>query len=437
MINRVVFYSSVERNFRSTLLGYLLELQHLENIEIIFLYEQFDSEIFDFLNSKIHFPRIIKFIYVGQYDGNLTSSISQFRKFSKLCSDIITQYLPDIVITSSDFHSIFELFLCRAAKKSNKKIISVACSNSVGEMSRISKWITLYSINTRLNFLPTFIAFGYYTFRKFLAYFVVHYLLPIFSGNLPFYGNSSFLLYRGQSGMRDATYQIVFSEQEKLHFQDSGVPVDKLITIRHPYYSKPIKTIVYNYFRKSFDIDFLILHSAELIGFNNNDLSTISIDQRLDINIMVFKKINEIYPEKFIYIKLHPNVSFNNLEYIKNRYLSEANNILFIDQSVPIESLLISSKIVIDLPRPVSTSIFMNTLFNPNGISISLDLFEEYLGDYYKFNESVEYITNIESFVNFLISYKNNTYHSSFTYGCNQFEYCNMISFMIDKSLIV
>jgi hypothetical protein len=437
MNNRVILYSSVERNFRSTLLGYLLELQHFENIEIIFLHEQLESDLFNFLNNKIHFPRIVEFIFIGQYDRNLTSSINQFREISQLGNYIIIKYLPDIVITSSDFHSIFELFLCRAAKRYNKKIISVACSNSVGEMTKISKWIMLYSVNTKFKYLSTNLGFIFYSLRKYVAHFSVHYIFPFLSGNLPFWGKSSYLLYSGQSGMRDATYQIVYSEQEKLHFQNSGVPVNKLISIRHPYYSDPINTIVKNYFSESLEIDFLILHSAELIGFNNNDLSTISIDKRLDANIKVFNKINIFFPDKFIYIKLHPNVSTHNLDYIKNRYLSAANNLLFIEQSLPIEALLINSKVVIDLPRPVSTAIFMNTLFNPYGISISLDLFEEYLGDSYKFNNSVEYISNIDSFDDFLISYKNKIFKKYNTYGNNQFDYNSLISFLKDKSLIV
>jgi hypothetical protein len=437
MNNKVVFYASVERNFRSTLLGYLVELQNSENIEIVLLHEHIDSDLLDFLKNKKFFPRIVEFVYIGQYDRNLTSNIRQFREISELANEIIIEYLPAIIITSSDFHSIFELFLCRAAKRFNIKIISIACSNSVGEMKKISKWISLYSINTKFKFVSPFLALLFYSFRKYAAHFSVHYIFPFFSGNLPFFGKSSFLLYRGQSGMRDATYQIVFSEQEKLHFQHSGVPSSKLITIRHPYYSDSIKTIIKNHFCESLEIDFLLLHSAELIGFDSNDFSIISIEKRIDANIKIFNKINEYFPDKLIYIKLHPNVSKQNLDYIKNRYLNAAKNLLFINQSIPIEVLLINSKVVIDLPRPVSTSIFMNTLFNPSGISISLDLFEEFLGDYYKFNNSVQYIANIDSFVDFLISYKNQTFKSYFTYGHNQFDYSCFISFIKDKSLIV
>lgn len=437
MINKVVFYSSVERNFRSTMLGYLLELQNSENIEIVLLHEQLDSHLLNFLKNTKHFPRIVEFVYIGQYDSNLTSSIKQFRRISQLAYVIINKYLPTIVITSSDFHSIFELFLCRAAKSCNKKVISIACSNSVSEMKKISKWISLYSINTKFKFLSPFLAFLFYTSRKYVAHFSIHFLYPVFSGNLPFFGKSSFLLYSGQSGMRDATYQIVFSEQEKNHFQQSGVHFSKLITIRHPYYSDSIKAIIKNYFSESLEIDFLILHSAELIGFDNNDFSIISIEKRIDVNIKVFNAINEYFPDKLIYIKLHPNVSKQNLDYIKNRYLNAAKNLIFIDHSVPIEVLLINSKVIIDLPRPVSTSIFMNTLFNPSGISISLDLFKEFLGDYYKNNNSVVYRTNIDSFVDFLISYKNMAFKSDFTYGDNQFDYSSLISFTTDKSLIV
>lgn len=437
MNNKIVFYSSVERNFRSTLLGYLLELQHFENIDIILLHEQLDSDLYDFLNNKIYFPRIVEFIQIDQYDKNLTSNINKFREISKLANQIIINYLPDIVIVSSDFHSIFELFLCRYGKRYNKKIISIACSNSVGEMSKISKWIKLYSLKTKFSSVIPFISLAIYSLRKYVAHFSIHFIFPIFSGNFPLLGKSSYLLYTGQSGMRDATYQIVFSDQEKQNFQKSGVSVDKLYTIRHPYYSDPIKNVIKLFFNGSLDIDFLILHPAELIGFNNDNFSTISIDSRINQNIKVLNKINEFFPDKLIHIKLHPNVSTQNLDYIKNQYSCAAKNLIFIDHSLPIELLLINSKVVIDLPRPVSTSIFMNTIINPSGIAISLDLFEEFLGDYYKFNKSVKYFTNIDSFIDFLISYKNKTFKNEVKYGHNQFDYSSLSSFIKDKTLIV
>ena len=434
----ILLYTSVERNFRSTLLGYLYDLQFLENTKLVVLYEKFCDPILDLLEQKKIFPNVIEKIYVGQYDSSSIMNFTSFRKSNLLAKNIINRYKPNLVIVSSDFHSIFELIICKYSKKSKINIISIACSNSTGKMDLMAKWIELYSINTKYKKFNKNIAKYIFTIRKYISHFIIHYLFPVLTGNLPFIGNSSYLLYKGQSGCRNANFQIVFSEQEKQYFIQSGVQSEKIVIIKHPYSNIFTRNIISNLVQNKNDIDFIILHSAELIGFTNEKLTLINSNERIQINVRILNIIVDIFPFSNIYIKFHPNITLDNLNHLKSRYHSVSNKIVFIEKSIPIEPLLINSKVVIDFPRAVSTSLIMNTIINPNSTSISMNVFNEFQGDYYKNNKSVEYITSLTQFEDVLeklkkISLKKN---NQMNYCDNSFDYDSIINFLINKMLI-
>lgn len=437
MKRKILFYTSVDRNFRSTLLGYLIELQLLENVEIILLCEKFDTPLDSLLDSKSLFPKIVKKVYIGQYDSTSIYSFKNFLKLNKLAKEVVSIYAPSLVITTSDFHSIFELLICRYAKNSNTKVLSIACSTSPGDMKSIANWIRLYTLNTKYFKLYKHLAIVILFFRKHIAHYTVHYIFPVLSGIYPFIGKSSYLLYKGQSGMRNADYQIVFSEQEKNNFIKSGVLKEKIYVIRHPYSNEIAKNVLSSLFRNKLqNIDFLILHPAELIGFKADDFSLIDKEVRVSKNIALLKTIFELFPFSNVCIKLHPNVSSEVYGYVEKNYSSISERIIFIKHSEPIEALLLNSKVVIDFPRPVSTSIFMNCVLNPQKLSISVDIFNEFLGDYYKNNKCVAYINSIKDFNELLVKYKHGNILNQNSYADFEFDYDNINSFIIDKLLI-
>jgi hypothetical protein len=436
-VNNILFYTSNSKNFRSTLLGYLFDLQKCDNIQIILLVENFNNDLNLFLSDKSIFPKIIRIIYVGQYDNGTLFNFLHFKKLHRIVKDAIRDFNPILLIVSSDFHSIFELLICRFAKLNKTKIISIACSNTISDMKTTAEWIRMYTLDVRYKFIPKFISKIIFNSKTWFNHFIVYNLSPLSIGITPFYGYSSYLLMRGQSGMRDADFQLVYSNQEKINFIKSGVNKNIIYNIKHPYFNINEKYPLNNFFNDSkLNIDFLIIHPAELVGYNNSDFSLISQTTRIKINLELLSIINNLFPKSNIYIKLHPDVSKNIYDLLYCEYLRISKNIIFIDPKSPIESYFFNTKVIIDFPRSGSTSIFLSTVFKPNILKISADVFQEFWGDNYKNNKSVKYTNSLNDFKNVLTSYKNREIFSDWNYNMETFDHINILDFLKNKTLI-
>jgi hypothetical protein len=434
---RIIFYTSNDRNFRSTLLGYLYELQKLEDIEIILLTEKLDLSLLNLVSNKLFFPKIINIIPVCQYSSNFIYNPFIFNRFKNLASTICKTYKPNLIFVSSDFHSIFELLLCRFSKLTNAKIISIACSTSISSMNTTANWIRLYTIHTYYKNIYKHIAFSLYYLKMYCSHFLLYFILPILTGIRPFFGNSSYILHTGQSGMRDADFQIVFSNQEKNNFISSGVKSSKITIVRHPYSVLNTRELIKSLYPKNFKvIDFLILYPSELIGFNSNSLTLINENTRIEMNVNLLQCLVDLFPDANICFKFHPDISLDIMNSLQSIYLNISNKIKFLDSTLPIDLLLHNSNVVIDFPRPGSTSVFLCTVLNPDATAISANIFNEYWGANYKFNTSVKYADNFNSYKEILCNIKTKTnlqkdyYHDSF------FDFHNIISFLNYKNLL-
>lgn len=400
MIN-VLFYTSTFRNFRNVLLGHLLDLQSHPKIQIVLLIEKFDNDFTNLLSSKHLFPNIVSIIEVNQYNPESDSLFKEYKRLFKLLANLFKTNKFDFVVGTSDFHSVFELLLFRIAKKNKSYTITISATIS-GNMKNIAKWIDLVNLAQISTKNPKKLKYIFIYCRKFIGHFFYYFVLPISNFHLPFWGKSSFVLNKGQSGMRDAETHLVFSHREKEIFMQNGVNHSKLLVLP-PDFSGNFNEFneKYLFTNNIVSFDFLILLPALDIGFRKDDYSLIDANERLNERLKVIELIIDNFPNSTILIKPHPLIESD--EKIKEIYSSKFFNIQFAQPGIHVDEYINRAKIIIDLPMSQSSTLFLGKFQFPNKTFISLNLHDEFEGDYYKNNShEILYIDNLDIFKNWL-----------------------------------
>lgn len=121
MIKKVLFYTDDLRVFRATHIGHLYEIS--QRYPTILLSEKLDLETERIINDKKLFPKLEKIIPVNQYfwkRQNFLAEVKQNAKLYKLAKEVFQKYRPDVLITPTDIHSLFELYLFRFAKRGGR-----------------------------------------------------------------------------------------------------------------------------------------------------------------------------------------------------------------------------------------------------------------------------------------------------------------------------
>lgn len=409
-IRRILFYTQTPRAFHTTLIGHLYEISQV--YPVMLLSEKLDSVTEKALKNKELFPKLEKIIPVEQFTGKPRNLFSKNIYFYKLAKNVIEQYKPDTVITGDIYP--FELYLSRFAKRINALKVSIQVSNVTdGAITR--KWADL--TNAYLRF-PSSLPLGFRLFlvkcRKYFGHFLYYWILPLIVGEKPFFGKSSYILRKGNSGMRDADYQVVFSKRDYNVYLKDGVPSEKLYILPHPLDRGPREFFNRIYFdkfgkqKKARKAITLMLPAEIEFGFKRSDHSLISRKDREKDWIEIIKLITQIFLEWKIYIKPHPDTE--NLNKIKESLESISDNIEVVNPQEPADKYIEIVDIIIELPLSVSTTLFTASLQCPEKPILSLDFHQELLGDYYKNFEGIEYVDNKEKFINILESIRDNRY---------------------------
>ncbi len=144
---KVLFYPGMTRDFRNTLRGHLYEIA--KKYPVILLVENdfySDQELVDNVRPRSEaFPKLEKIVAVNGEPGKRYSFFREFgryRRLSKLSRSLIKEYKPEIVIVSSDIHSIFDRFLCRHARKSGAMVVVFQGTN-IADSKTVSKWVDM------------------------------------------------------------------------------------------------------------------------------------------------------------------------------------------------------------------------------------------------------------------------------------------------------
>ncbi len=410
--SKALFYVGNPYLFRSTLIGHLYEVAQVH--PVVLLSEKLDSETQTILQDKKLFPKLEKIIPVDYFSKTKTNLFSKNKYLCGLAKSVIRKYRPDIVIAPTDY-SFFELYLMRFAKKAGVLKIAVQTSNSV-ESITMAKLVDLINANLRFPcFLPFWLRFFLVKCRKYFGHFFYYWILPLTALEKPFWGKSSFILRKGNSGMRDADYQIVFSKRDYDIFLKEGVPAEKLKILPHPlaretknFFEKAYFNKFKNY-KKDKKVVCVMVPEDTVLGFDKKNYSLIiSKKERIRNHIEIIKTINKILSDWEIDVKIHPDTK--NFEGLKGHLIEISENIEIIAPREPIDKYIELSDVIIGLSLSASTALFTASLQCPEKPIISLDFHQELLGDYYKNFDGIEYIDNKEKFIKILELIQDNKY---------------------------
>lgn len=414
-IKKVLFYTSIPRVFQTTLIGNLYEICQV--YPTILLSEELSSETERILQKKELFPKLEKIVPVRSSAEKRNNPFLKNFYLYNLAKKIIKEYQPDVVITASDMYP-FEMYLMRFSKKIKALKLALQPLNVVDSQA-IEKWVDLTNSYLRFpSFLPFRLRFFLAKCRKNFGHFFYYWFLPVVVGEKPFFGKSSYILRKGNSGMRDADYQIVFSERDYRIFIKDGVPAEKLYILNHPLSRETKKFFEKAYFnklkkdKKEKNIFCLMLPGEIELGFKRSNFSLISGEEREIKWVRIIELISHIFPEWKIYIKPHPDT--RNIDKLKEKFELISKNIKVADIQDSADKYVAMGDVIIGLPLSVSTVLFTASLQCSEKPIISLDFHQEILGDYYKDFKGVEYIDNEDKFINVLKLIRGNKYQKEY-----------------------
>lgn len=410
-MKKVLFCTGTSRVFRTILIEYLHEISQV--YPVVLLSEKLDSETEEILQNKTLFPKLEKIIAVRQLTGKKVNLLSENIYLFKLTKNVLEQNKPDIVIAPSDMNSLFELYLMRFAERENILKVAIQVAN-LPDSIITAKWTDLTNAYLRFPpFLPFWLRRLFVKCRKYFGHFLYYWILPLMVGEKPFFGKSSHILRRGKSGMRDADYQTVFSKRDYDIFLREGVPAEKLHILSHPSirnkdFFERVYLDKFKEYKENTKAVGLILPSQVEFGFRRNDNSLIPREEREKKWMETIKLISQILSGWKIYIKPHPDTK--DINKIKGSLESISKNIEVANPQEPVDKCLAMADVIIELPLSASNSLFTASLQFPEKPIISLDFFDELLGDYYKDFEGIECIDNEKKFINILKLIRHNKY---------------------------
>lgn len=423
MMKKILFYATNPYVFRSGPVGYLYEISQV--YPTIFLSEKLDPETDEILRDKTLFPKLEKIILIHQFTRKNMNLFAKNIFLFKLAKNIISQYKPDIIISSrykpniiispSDMRSLFDLYLMRLGKRENILRIATQPAN-IADSVTIAKWVDLTNAYLRFpSFLPFWLRLFLVKCRKYLGHFLYYWILPLTIGEKPFFGKSSHILRKGQSGMRDADYQTVFSKRDYDIYLKDGVPAEKLYILTHP-----LQTETKEFFKKAFwkrakkkkkdrKIVTLLLPEDE-IGFRRKNNSLILKEEMQKTRIEITNLITKVLSDWIIYLKPHPDIKDKDVKKNVRPFEVISNRIKIVDKTEPVDKYIEIADVIIELPLSASTALFTASLQCLETPIISLDFPHELFGDFYKDFEGIEYIDNREKFIKILKLIRDNKY---------------------------
>lgn len=429
-MEKILFYTSKNFIFRSGIIGYLYEISQV--YPVVLLSEELDKETDELIRDKKLFPKLEEIIPVRQYVGKKKNLFFKNRYLCKLAKNVIFKHRPDILIATSDTHSLFELYLMRFAKRT--KAIKIAVQNSnVGNNATVKKYIDLENANIRFpRFLPLWFKIFFMNCRKYAGHFLYYWFLPLTVGEKPFFGKVGHILWMGCSGRKDADYQTVFSKRDcDVHIKD-GVPAKKLYIVSHPlrgrakeFFEKTIlKSAEKNKTNKK---TITFIWPVEEIGFRRENYSLISKEENQIIRKEIVSLTAKVLNNWKIVLKPHPDIK--DLTEIKRNFQSLSNLIEITNQSEPMDKYLEMSDVIIGIP-PSSTAIFTAYLQYPEKPLLTIDLNKEVFGDYYKDFDGIEYIDSKEKLISILELVRDGKYQKKQAISSEQEGFSSIVDFL-------
>ena len=390
----ILFYTSIPRSFRTTLIGHLYKLASV--YPVVLLSEDLDQFTEEIVKNKKLFPKLEEIIPIHQHTGEKRSLLAKNKELATIAREVIEKYRPRIVITANDLY-LFEMYLFREAGKIGAAKICLQ-AGLAADSTKTPKWLEL--IEAELNYpkyLPLFLRRGVIKLRKIIGHFLYYWLLPLLNLQKPFFGRSSYILRRDESGMREADYQAVFNDKEWSLYRKSGVPEKKLLVLPHPlitdkrffnhFLTSPLQVTGASDRRVA-----LIVLPGDIEVSVRRNFTFVPNERRLENWKKLLHIIDGSLPDWKIVISTHP--ATKNYELLKTELESVSPKIEMLELNGPVESYLKSAEAIIGFPPSLSTLLFAASLQYPRKPIFSLDPYRELMGDYYKDFPGIDYTTS-------------------------------------------
>ncbi|KPJ55313.1 hypothetical protein AMJ47_00340 [Parcubacteria bacterium DG_72] len=357
---KIVFYTDIPRSFKSNLAGLLADL--IKSHQVVLLTEKIGE------NS---FPEIEK-VQVNQYSPG-EGLIAKNKRLANLAKNIIKEQKPDIVIATGSY--FFESYLRRLAKKRGIVTISALGPffvNNLKDFVKYRYYITAHGKG---------ILFA--KIKKLFAQFVYYWLLPLTAGQLPFIGYESSILW-DPTRKKGADYYFVFSEKDKQVLKNSGADIGNVFVLTHP--------LADPFTKESNEKIITIMEDGKPYLVNRNDFSLISEEKRREYKKEVVKTVAEILNDWKIYVKPHPKDNDKRVKQMREDFAGLAK---VVGPGESAEDYIKKSYITLDYVAgmAVFSAVLMNRLV------ISVDWQEEFMADFYKDSDAVEYVDTREKLI--------------------------------------
>lgn len=393
---RVLFYTSVPRLFRTTYIGHLYDLA--QKYKVILVSEKLDSLSEEAVRDKRLFPNIEKIVSVNQYSSKRKELWESHRYFSHLAKKIITENKPDFVIADSMINS-FEKYLFRYGKLSGAcTVIFQAAFQPPSIEDYIKRQILLWrdsGNNSQKNIKIRELKIRLVKLKEHFAEVLDYWIYPILVGTYPFYHKSLFRYSVGPE-IKDIDFIVVFSEQEAELERKIGRPEKAIKILPHPLQrnAKKIFEKVYGISKikgkiKKENDAVTIMIDVDTFGHRKEDLSLISEDSYLKNRLSVINLLIKMLPSWRIFIKPHPMSSDAYINFINKYYAKNSKRLSIVNPKEPADKYIERSNIIIGFPPP-STTLFTSMLLS-NKLVVYIDLFHELMGDAFDGYKNIKY----------------------------------------------
>ncbi len=375
---KVLFYTSIPRMFRSTLIGYLHEISQV--YPVVLLSEELDKQTQAVLQDTKLFPKLEAIVPVSQYPSVRVNMFAQNRYLAKKAKEVVKRYNPDIVIMANDVYP-FELYLQRAAKRRGAQTMCFQGGYRIAGKEELKTWDRILG-NKPLR-----------TLKKQIGHMVYYWVFPLLVGELPFRGKSSFVRLEDDTGFR-ADWSVVFSQRDYDICVQEGIPKEKLLILGHPLCRASKK--VFEAAQREHSVQpsrhATVLLPSEEVGVRKKDLSLISSEEIWTTRKSIIGVLSKVLRGWPIWVKPHP--ATEDLARARKEFEPIASSVRVADASEPAEKYIAQSKIVVGIPTD-STALFTASLQSSETVVISADLHGELLGDSFRNSENVEYVHDL------------------------------------------
>lgn len=396
---KILFYPHSTRAFSSSLIGHLAELSR--DFSVVLLTESLPASITRLLENRTLFPKLVRVENIPRPGLSVLDLVRNNRAWYQLAQRLVEEVSPQIVVTENDMSSLLDMYLLRAAKKRGAFCLTIQGMMDV-EDAKTRKLIQLLNIyrghaapGPWLRLWRTVL----FHIRKRLGHYLAHYLLPCFAGTRALQGNSSYVLNKGASGMRDSDLTLVPTIHAWRAHTASGVPEAKLALLPHPLtrvsqrlYFDGIKATGLPT-RIASRPSVLVLLSWIPIGFRSRDYSLIDRECRRQTRLEILRLVRQILPSWQILVKPHPD--WGSSEEVRHYLAEVSSGITLLDPAVPVEPYLNACNAILDLPISQTTTLFTAACAFPKKPIISANVDDEFYGNSYRGFPGVDYVASM------------------------------------------